>query len=592
MSLPQWAQKMRELYVGGAISQFILFGNVYDLVPLVKNDRTADFVSLGTYLEEVMFSPFEVILFYDRGKGIRVRKGMKEFQQYLSIFDSFNQTNYATYTGQLPKDPKRALEIIGRYMQVGLSRTDIAHEQKQGKDESRLVANPVRIAVVIDYAQYVVPRGDVLQLMGDSSEILIRVLDWASDPAILGAHITTCLITENLNDMNKLIVENPYSAKIKIDMPREDDLSRYVDYLTKDKPEFASLCKIPRDGLAQKLIGLTRVNVRSLIQDALNNRREITPEYLSRNKKEIIEKECNDLLEFVESRYTLDHVASHAEAKKWLREDGFLLKQGKLRSVPMGYLLSGGIGTGKTFLATCWAGELGIPFVKFKNFRDKWQGATEGNLEKIFVVLDALGQVVVFIDEADQATGKRDSGSGDSGVSGRVYSMLAQKMSDTRNRGRIIWILATSRPDLLEVDLKRQGRLDVHIPLFAPQTDEERNELFRVVAKKIGIDLPEDRLPKIPEGLELGGNEMESLLVRANRICDLQKEGEERLSFDEIVTSILKEFRPSPHTKPLEYMDLVAVKECTDSRFLPPRYKELTPEQIDARIDALRRYVS
>ena len=51
--------------------------------------------------------------------------------------------------------------------------------------------------------------------------------------------------------------------------------------------------------------------------------------------------------------------------------------------------------------------------------------------------------------------------------------MLAKEMSDTRNRGRIIWVFATSRPDLLEVDLKRQGRLDVHIPLFAPQTTDE-----------------------------------------------------------------------------------------------------------------------
>ena len=589
-SLPAWAQKMRELFIGGATSQFILYGNVNDLVLTVKSDKTAEYVSLTAYLDEVMFSPFEVVIFYDRGNGIRVKKGMKEFQQYLSIYDSFNQTNYATYPGQLPRDPRRALELIGRYIQVGLQRTNVL--QAQGKNESKLVANPVKIAVVIDYAQYVAPRGDVLQLLGDSSEILIRILDWGSDPSILGAHISTCLITENLNDLNRLIVESPYNAKIKIDMPHEEDILRYVECITRDKPDFSQMCRMPPAALAQKLIGLTRVNVRTLIMNALNNKKEITPEFLARNKKEIIEKECNDLLEFVESPFTLEAVAGHGEAKRWLRDDGYLLKQGKLRSVPMGYLLSGGIGTGKTFLATCWAGELGIPFVKFKNFRDKWQGATEGNLEKIFNVLDALGQVVVFIDEADQATGKRDSGAGDSGVSGRVYSMLAQKMSDTTKRGKIIWILATSRPDLLEVDLKRQGRLDVHIPLFSPQTEEERNELFKVVSKKIGITIPDEKLPKIPEGLDIGGNEMEALLVRANRICDLQKEGEEKRPLDEIVKTILVEFRPSPHTKPLEYMDMVAVKECTDSRFLPPRYKNMSPEEIDRKIDALRRYVS
>src|SRR5947207_3351861 len=93
---------------------------------------------------------------------------------------------------------------------------------------------------------------------------------------------------------------------------------------------------------------------------------------------------------------------------------------------------------------TCW--RVGAPpCVVFKNFRDRWVGATESNLEKIFAILHALGQVLVFVDEADQAAGKREGGDGDSGLSGRVYGMLAKEMSETRNRGKIIWVFATSR---------------------------------------------------------------------------------------------------------------------------------------------------
>lgn len=77
---------------------------------------------------------------------------------------------------------------------------------------------------------------------------------------------------------------------------------------------------------------------------------------------------------------------------------------------------------------------------------------------------------MVFVDEADQVTGKRITGD-ETGISGRVYAMLAKEMSDTANRGKIFWIFATSRPDLVEIDLKRQGRLDVHIPLFPPESD-------------------------------------------------------------------------------------------------------------------------
>src|SRR6202035_677582 len=109
-------------------------------------------------------------------------------------------------------------------------------------------------------------------------------------------------------------------------------------------------------------------------------------------------------------------------------------------SLPKGYLICGPVGTGKTFMIECLAGEAGVPVVKLKNFRDKWVGSTEGNLEKIFRLLQAIGRCYVFVDEADQALGRRTTNSGDSGVSGRIYSMIAEEMGSSASRGRIIWV--------------------------------------------------------------------------------------------------------------------------------------------------------
>jgi SpoVK/Ycf46/Vps4 family AAA+-type ATPase len=216
-------------------------------------------------------------------------------------------------------------------------------------------------------------------------------------------------------------------------------------------------------------------------------------------------------------------------------------------------------------------------------------GATEANLEKIFAVLRALGQVVVFVDEADQAAGKREGGDGDSGLSGRVYSMLAQEMADTRNRGRIMWVFATSRPDLLEVDLKRQGRLDVHIPLFPPETADEKRALLLGIAKKLGVTLEAGDVPPLADGPGLGGHEIEGVLVRALRTVELAPAP--RPALRDVLAQVLADVRPSAHTRKLEYMDYVAVKECTDARFLPPRFRSLTPEAIEERIAALRPFV-
>jgi SpoVK/Ycf46/Vps4 family AAA+-type ATPase len=162
-------------------------------------------------------------------------------------------------------------------------------------------------------------------------------------------------------------------------------------------------------------------------------------------------------------------------------------------------------------------------------------------------------------------------------------------MSDTQNRGRILWVFATSRPDLLEVDLKRQGRLDVHIPLFPPETPGERRALLMAIARKLKLPLAEADLPPLENVAGLGGHELEGVLVRALRTHELSEPPKRALK--DVLAGVLADVRPSPHTRKLEYMDLVAVKECTDARFLPPRFRELTPEDLEARIDSLRRFV-
>jgi hypothetical protein len=185
-------------------------------------------------------------------------------------------------------------------------------------------------------------------------------------------------------------------------------------------------------------------------------------------------------------------------------------------------------------------------------------------------------------------TGKREGGDSDGGLSGRVYAMLAKEMSDTRNRGRIIWVFATSRPDLVEVDLKRQGRLDVHIPLFPPQTQEEYAALFRSVAGKLKFPIKDEDLPQIPAGVDLGGNEIEGILVRALRqfeLCD------QKTPLKDLLAAVVSEVRPSPHARKLQYMDLVAVKECTDNRFLPEKYRAVSGDDLDREIARLKAFV-
>jgi hypothetical protein len=571
--LPAWAEEMRDLFRSGSVSQFLLHGNVFDMIaaPGLTESRL---LSLSAFLDEVMFEKYEVILHYDRGKGIRATRGAEDWGEWLRLALG----EQASAMVQL-REPGAAMELIDRYLLRSLNLQSL-----RGNDYT-----PHKIAVIIEFAEFVVPRGDPLQLGGAFSSNVVKVLGWANDPAILRSDIVTVLIAEGLHDLNSLAVENPHAAALNIPLPGEQEMSEYVRTLGDTTlRELPSKSELPLDVLGQRMTGLSRVGAQTVLARALRNEQAITSAWLTRMKKERIEKECQGLLEFLESPFTLDQLSGADAAKAWLREDAALMRRGAYSALPMGYLIAGRIGTGKTFLIQCWAGELGIPCVIFKNFRDRWVGATESNLEKIFSILHALGQVVVFVDEADQAAGKREGRETDGGLSGRVYAMLAKEMSDTRNRGRIIWVFATSRPDLLEVDLKRQGRLDVHIPLFPPETPEEIHSLFLSIAGKLKVKLTETDIPDLPAGLELGGNEIEGILVRALRVQALAASPR---AFREILEEVLKEIRPSAHRLKLEYMDLVAVKECTDSRFLPERFRAMSPDELEQKIDDLRRFV-
>jgi SpoVK/Ycf46/Vps4 family AAA+-type ATPase len=155
--------------------------------------------------------------------------------------------------------------------------------------------------------------------------------------------------------------------------------------------------------------------------------------------------------------------------------------------------------------------------------------------------------------------------------------MISAQMSNTDYRGRIIWMLLTCRPDLLPVDLKRQGRCEVHIPLFPPQTEEERRQMFLTMARKNRAPLDQDAVPPIPEGLS--GADLESLVVQALRLAAVRNLAAPTRA---IIEETLSRFVSPNYSLQKELQELVAVRECTDLRFLPERFRPYLSDPVKA----------
>lgn len=551
-NLPPWAAELVTQYQSSATNQFILYGNVYDRMVLPVGAQ-GELGSLDDFLLRVLLPRFDVILSYDLGNGIRIEKGGEFFTQWPAYKEN----------PELPHAPRAAIETLTHYF--------------------RYVANLARlkgakgpVGCVIKAAHLIAPALPGA-LNYDLNALALLMRDWSTDSLLTEHDLATFLITENLNDLHPLLVNNPRVAHIKVPLPSAEDLRCAFELLA---PNFKTALSDYHDNLAlpaQQLTGATLSAVETMLKTTEHRKQKLKAADLAQLKKQLVEKDCNGLIEFIESTRTLDDLYGQDKIKTWLRQDIALWRQDDIQAMPMGYLLCGPVGTGKTYMVECLAGEAGVPIVKLKNFRDKWVGSTEGNLEKIFRLLQALGRCYVFVDEADQALGRRDSGGNDAGVSGRIYSMLAEEMSNTDNRGKVIWILASSRPDLIEVDLKRPGRIDVKIPLFPTTTPEEGLLLIRALCHRRGLEISdaqaEQLLPVVPNLLTPGA--AEAIALKAYRLKRVEK-----LDAAAALQECLSDYQNPVPLDVLSAQIELAVREASDLDFVPPALRGAVPSAM------------
>jgi AAA+ superfamily predicted ATPase len=542
---PAWATQLADLYFSGTTAAFVLFGSTYDFVPLGAGGL-ARYGTITEFLAEQLFGRWSLVLHYDLGRGLRAFAGADEARLKEMVGLATRRVGDLSALG---KDPGAAFAALDRLVRNNIMAAE---------------ADRLSVAVIVEQASYLFPAGEPGRLSLQSSSQLVTLLNWATSPHVKRLNMAFILVDERLSDLSDRLTGNPHVAAIEVPLPDEPTRLGFATAATTGSP-LTDYSDFAVEDLAKLTAGMSLTDINVLIQSAKESGRRLDSGVFRSLKKRLIERQCHDLLEFVEPKWTLDTVVGHEAAKARLREDAALLKRGALDSLPMGYLLCGPVGTGKTFLAQCVSGEIGVPSVILRNFRSKYVGETEGNLERVLSVLRAMGPVVVVVDEADAALGNREQ-DGDSGTSSRVFAMIAAQMGDTRYRGRIVWMLLTARPDLLPIDLKRQGRAEVHIPLFYPTDDAEIRQMFVILAGKLGTRLAPEDVPPIPQRGHLSGADIEGMVGRAWRASILA--GAKSVT-RESLAKVVAEFMPSTQGVERDLQETAAILECTDRQFLP-----------------------
>jgi SpoVK/Ycf46/Vps4 family AAA+-type ATPase len=567
-TLPVWGADLVRAIWAKQANVFVLHGMPADLVP-VDAAGGLRFLALEDFLQQELFAAWPSFLTYNRAEGIGFGStaARGHFQDRLRTYDAVHGT---TWSQALPRDALNSFALLDSYFRSCAAQAP---------------ARPV--VLVLPFAETMAPAAEAAYRTPEDRAVVVYLRRWAQDPVLLAKNVVLVLITESLADLDPQLRRAHAAREIEIQRPGAADRLAFLE-AARPAAWYAQSSELPAAQLAQLTAGMNRVQLGQLLDGIDANGETLSRARVRLMKKEVIETEGLGLLEYVEPPYDLSMVAGMAAVKDRLRRVARAIARGNTAAVPMGYLVCGPVGSAKTFLVECFAKEIGIPCVKLKNFRSMWVGSTESNLERILKILSALTPVGVVVDEADAALGNREA-QGDSGTQNRVFAEIAAFMGDTRHRGQILWFLITARPDLLPIDLKRQGRAEEHIPLFYPETAAEYDEIYQVMLKKLGIRTPVARLSEVTapdQLLGLSGSDLEAVLVRAAleaAAADCAEVSAEHLR------QALADFIPAANSLEREMQVLCAVLESTSRALLPAAYRDLDRAAIQARLHDIRR---
>ena len=528
-----WYDSFLSKYKSGISHEFLFHFNVRDLV---DNYRYMD---RYIYEEFIKTRGFGIVAFYDISRG-------------LTFFDAGMEKEFNIITSNEASNLMNAMPSkLFPYIDKALRNT--------------------KMMLFIDHVEKIIPSGDIASMTLEERVSLIWICEWSVSAKISSVGSCIMMLADNLADVSREVLKSSYRIEpIFVGLPDEIQRKAYVEYMLKEDnvktdinaEEFAKLSS----GLSKKSI--KDIKLKSEAEDI-----PISFDFIKEKKHSVLQKEYGDVLEFIYPELGFEDIGGMDRAKDYLLKNIVKpIMKGDLRRVPMGILLCGPSGTGKTLLVNALAKASGFNCVKIDMSRilGQYVGESEKNFKKCLLGAQSQHPVIVFVDELDTAFRRGDSG--DSGVSRNIFSEFLQFTGNTNNRGKVIFIAATNRPDLIDPALKRAGRFDKKIPILLPN-EEERAEIFKIMINKYGFETDiEDFMPFGEDTENYTGAEIETVVRKAYELAN-EDEVDNNVLTAQIISGAIEKCRPS--TQQVQFMTMLAIDECDDKDLLPEKYKGL-----------------
>jgi len=554
----------------------VVTGNIYDLYYLEPEDK---YVSLLDFLVAKWNLPGVILIVYEINGPLRCARAA----DMAKVREAWTKWRVGLTPDEIAikrmlDGPKAAAhetaaaESFDANLQAAVGNPTLALELlRQMCLCSRTVLNgqPIlneNLAIVIEGADLIIPEGQIHTLSDVDRHRVSICHDWFSDPGFMDGDDSVALLTESRSLLNQRVSRLPQVLEVQAPFPDQPDRAHFISWFNRRHEGSPMKLWATQEDLAVITAGLSIHAIFQLLKGAVHENKKLEQQDVIAKVEEYIQSQLGeDIVEFKKPTHSLNDVIGYARLKQFIKEDLIPRFQSGGDDALPGAAVCGPIGSGKTFIFEAMAAELDVVVLVLKNIRSQWFGQTDVIFERLRRVLEALAKVVIFVDEADTQFGGvgPEAHETERRLTGKIQAM----MSDTRLRGRVIWLLMTARIHLLSPDIRRPGRTgDLIIPVLDPVGDDRRVFMEWTLAPA-GVGSLSDADWAEFDSLTKGYSSSSFAALRSELKARTKRAGG-KLAMED-VRKIVKDLIPPDIAETRRYQTLQALVNCTRRSLLP-----------------------
>ena len=605
--------EVKKHYEAGSAHQFLLHFNVNDLLydDVYGYLRTTDYL-----MAQLNVLGCQLVLGYNTSEGIHFPKvgQWRNTQKALEIFPQYNKTgvfhfqSVATWIQTLnrlrkvedvnPAEEEIDPQLVRRRINADLG-FDKEHEdpfvmldptpstELRRKLNRLLRQGRTKIGLVINPLELLTPNDPSLNELGaDEVQLLFnQILYWASDLDIRRRKHVILLVTQNISDVHPNFTVNPEIPMIEIPFPNYNERLKFIEHLHDISDGSAQMRKTlgnhrERETLARETIGLNLLGVHDVVQQAESAQRKAGGEDLLRYRRESIKTFSQGVLELGETQRGPSDDGWYV--MRIIRDIADGMKNRDLRRVPRGMLLLGPSGTSKVHAARVLAGEANMIFVQLRYANQVGEvtinisengNSYERNLNAGLNFIRGIAPTVVFMDNIEQASPHATMNPEEHD---RVFPRaLVNAINDPSLHGRVIWVGASQRPDLMPSIFRRYGIFDTKL-IMLPPTGGGRVEILKIFCR--GQTSGNINFQALVGGAETDGLTWRDLILIVQRASNIARREGRDTSTEGELRQALNDFIPDYSRETQIFMGLLALREANSRIMVPdgllPEYQE------------------